>query len=338
MANYPLQTSRNQKGYISANEFHRFCNAVVPLARLPKRVFTSDESLTAEIELANFSDARLPHCVVVWKLTGKNGKKIADGELPARDAAIGNGIALGKISVALQNISAPQQCKLVVGIAGTKFENDWDVWIYPAQLPEATGDVLVTAKFDDAAKQKLNAGGKVLLTLPGKSVRNFDIAPVKLGFSSIFWNTAWTARQAPTTLGIVCDPQHPALAEFPTDSFSNWQWWYLIHGAGALRLDLLPPDISPVVRVIDDWFTARSLGLIVEAKVGAGKIMVCGFDLTNGAGDPVSRQMRTSLLHYMNSGKFTPAASASQEQILNLIASARGTLMSGAQAAASSAQ
>ena len=80
--------------------------------------------------------------------------------------------------------------------------------------------------------------------------------------------------QAPTTLGILCDPKNPALAKFPTDFCSDWQWWYLLHDAGALRLDLLPPNISPVVRVIDDWITARPLGLTVEAKCGAGKIMI----------------------------------------------------------------
>ena len=32
------------------------------------------------------------------------------------------------------------------------------------------------------------------------------------GFSSIFWNTAWTHHQAPHTLGILCDPRGPAFA------------------------------------------------------------------------------------------------------------------------------
>ncbi len=44
----------DDKGYVTAAEFSRFCNAVVPLARLDKRVFTTDEPLTAELEVANF--------------------------------------------------------------------------------------------------------------------------------------------------------------------------------------------------------------------------------------------------------------------------------------------
>jgi hypothetical protein len=194
---------------------------------------------------------------------------------------VDNGIALGRVAVDLKNAPAPEQYKLLIGIAGTKFENDLDIWVYPAQPETEPADVLLTSQFDKTARKVLQSGGKVLPTLPGKNVRNFDHHPVRLGFSSIFWNTAWTDRQAPTTLGILCDLKHPAQAEFPTDGWSNWQWWYLIHRAAALRLDGWPSDAQPIVRVIDDWVTARSLGLIVEAQVGAGKIVVCGFDLTD---------------------------------------------------------
>ena len=205
-------------------------------------------------------------------------------------------------------------------VRGTDFENDWDIWVYPAKPAiEPPQDILVTAQFDDAAQKHLAAGGKVLLTIPGKQVHNFATAPVKLGFSSIFWNTAWTGRQAPTTLGILCDPKHPALAGFPTEFHSNWQWWYLIHRAGALRLDLLPKGTEPIVRVIDDWVTARPLGLVVEGKVGAGKVIICGFDLTRDADDPVSRQMRASLLSYMNSPKFAPKTELKSAEIESLI-------------------
>jgi len=154
-------------------------------------------------------------------------------------------------------------------------------------------------------------------------VRNYDTDSVKLGFSSIFWNTAWTSRQAPTTLGILCDPNNPALAEFPTDYFSDWNWWYLIHRAGALRLDLLPHGLDPIVRIIDDWVTTHPLGLIVEGRVGHGKIVICGFDLTGDAPtDPVSRQMRTSLVDYLDSTNCQPTVELSPNQIRSLMVDA----------------
>ena len=308
-----------EKGYVTAADYHRFCNATVPLARLPKRVFTTDESLTATIEVAHFGPAPMENAVVEWKLMAGQGITYARGNLPAKTIPVGDNVALGSAMVDFKNLQAPAKCKLVASLRGTGFANDWDVWVYPAQAAaEVPAEVLVTAQFDDAAQARLRAGGKVLLTLPGEQVRDFDHLPVKLGFSSIFWNTAWTARQAPTTLGILCDPKHPALAQFPTESHSNWQWWYLVCRAGALRLDLLPPGTEPLVRIIDDWFTARPLGLIVEGRVGRGKLVVCGFDLTRDSDDPVSRQMRLSLTGYLNSKNCQPAVEFTVEQIVNL--------------------
>jgi hypothetical protein len=308
------------KGYVTAREYSRFCNHTVALARLSKRVFTADEKLEAQLEIAHFGAAPLHAAAPAWKLITKDGTVCASGELPPRDVPVGNGTQLGSVSVDLSAVRAPARCKLLLALAGTAFENDWDLWVYPAHTanPPPT-EVLVTSRFDDGAQRRLQAGGKVLLTIPGKQVRNFDSVPVALGFSSIFWNTAWTHRQAPTTLGILCDPRDPALAEFPTEYHSNWQWWYLIHRAGALRLDLLPHNVQPIVRVIDDWFTARPLALILEGKVGAGKIIVCGFDLTNDADDPVSQQMRASLVDYMASKKFQPSAEFSVDQVRSLI-------------------
>jgi hypothetical protein len=327
------------KGYVTAAEYRRFCNATVPLARLPKRVFTNGETLSATLEVAHYGAAPLTNTVLEWKLTDGRAKILARGELTRTASPRANLVAFGNVSVDLRRLVSPAQCKLVAKVRGTDFENDWDLWVYPAPTGNESGAVLITASFDDSARARLAAGGNVLLTIPGERVRNFEKDPVALGFSGIFWNTAWTKRQPPTTLGIRCDPKHPAFADFPTDFHSNWQWWYLLHRAGALRLDLLPRDVKPIVRVIDDWVTARPLGLMVEGRVGPGKVIVCGFDLTEAAlNDPVSRQLRHSLLAYMHSKKFQPATRLSEAQIAALIAEPRPNALRAAKAKADSEQ
>jgi hypothetical protein len=179
---------------------------------------------------------------------------------------------------------------------------------------------MVAEDLNDAAVTALKAGGKVLLLIPPNWVKNDASAKVELGFSSIFWNTAWTHRQAPTTLGILCDPRHPALAAFPTDYHSNWQWWYLISQAGAMFLDDLPKELKPTVQVIDDWVTSRKLGLVFEARMGGGKLLVCSIDLRrNLEHNPVARQMLHSLLCYMNSSSFKPAVALSPVEVRSLM-------------------
>jgi hypothetical protein len=149
---------------------------------------------------------------------------------------------------------------------------------------------------------------------------------VALGFSSIFWNTAWTRRQPPHTLGILCDPGHPALDGFPTESHSDWQWWYLVSRAGAMILDGLPKDLRPTVQVIDDWFTNRRLALVFEARVGKGRLLVTSIDLTTGLDqNVVARQMRRSLLDYMAGDRFNPTVELTPAQVRGLLTDDAGT-------------
>ena len=132
----------------------------------------------------------------------------------------------------------------------------------------------VTERLDDAALTHLGTGGKALLLLPAQSVNT----PVEIGFSSVFWNTAWTRNQPPHTLGILCDPKHPVFADFPTEYHSNWQWWELIHNSAAMVLDGLPPQLRPLVQPIDTWFENRRLGLLFEAILNGGRLLVCSTD------------------------------------------------------------
>jgi hypothetical protein len=319
----------DEKGYITAGEFHRFCNSTVPLARLGKRVFTNNENLRADIEVAHFGPAPLENASVSWSLRSESGEIEADGQLNPGTIPVGNGIALGSLNVPLQTVRAPAKHKLVVRIASNEkssagpadaYENDWDVWVYPAAIESGKPSGIVVAhNLTDEALSTLEAGGKVLLEIPPRGVRGDRLGKVALGFSSIFWNTAWTQRQAPHTLGILCDPAHPAFAEFPTDYHSNWQWCYLVSRAGAMILDDLPTELSPMIQAIDDWVTNRKLGLVFEAKMGQGKLLVCSIDLENDLDtNPVARQLRYSLLRYMAGSHFKPAVTLTPDQIRTL--------------------
>lgn len=149
-----------------------------------------------------------------------------------------------------------------------------------------------------------------MLTLKQGSVLPEMGGDVAIGFSTIFWNTAWTNSQPPVTMGILCDPENPALSSFPTQEFSNYQWWDAMSHSSAINLNKVGKGLQPIVRVIDDWVTARSLGLIFECKVGKGKLVVSGVDLiSSNENRPEARQLLFSLKKYMGQGNFDPAQS-----------------------------
>jgi len=310
------------KGYVTADAFRRFSGATVPLARLDRRVFTTKETLEADLEVAHFGAAPLAGARPFWRLVGDDGRTVARGALAARDVPVDNGVALGRVSLGLAKLAAPGKYRLVVGIEGTSFENDWDVWVYPPRVDTSVpAGVSMVRELDEVAATRLRDGGRVVLLVPPGRVRGDALGQVKLGFSSIFWNTAWTSRQAPHTLGVLLDPKHPALAAFPTEGHSNWQWWHLVSRAGAMILDGLPRELRPTVQVIDDWFTNRRLGLVFEARVGKGRLLVTSIDLQTGVEEsPLARQMRHSLLRYAASDRFAPEVEVTADAIRALAA------------------
>ncbi|MFH1496771.1 MAG: sugar-binding domain-containing protein [Verrucomicrobiota bacterium] len=315
------------KGYVTASEYRRFCDVTVLLARLAKRVFTTDETFTAAIEVAHFGASPIKSVSTFWRLVSDDGHILASGELPAATIPVDNGTPLGAIALDLADIPAPQRCKLVVSLADGRTENDWDLWIYPPKVNGAAPPgVTVVERLDETACAALAAGERVLWLIPPGDVANDPKRPITPGFSPIFWNTSWTTNQPPTTLGILCDPQAPALAEFPTDAHSNWQWWYVVTRATPMILDHLPASLRPVVQVIDDWFANRKLGLVFEARVGPGRLLACSIDLTDredasGSVNPVIRQLRASLLRYAASDDFDPKTTLAIDQARAVIRS-----------------
>jgi hypothetical protein len=111
---------------------------------------------------------------------------------------------------------------------------------------------------------------------------------------------------APGTLGILCDPRSPALAEFPTEFHSNWQWWHLVKNSRPVILDETPATYRPLVQVIDNFERNHKLGLVFETKVGRGALLVCAIDLPGHQDKPEARQLLHSLLRYVGSDRFAP--------------------------------
>ncbi len=308
-----------EKGYISPEEYSQFCNSTVPLVRMEKFIWQNNETLRAAVEVAHFGEKPLENCTPEWRITDESGNEIQKGNV--RPANIQNGklTKLGEISVPLQFAEKPQ--KLLLEVKIDRFSNHWDFWVYPAVKQPVPGieKILMTQQLDDKAKKHLDNGGTVLLTL-----KKGDVAPeaggtIKTGFSSIFWNTAWTAGQGPHTLGILVNPEHPVFSEFPTEFHSNWQWWDAMNHGQAMNLAAIDPKIQPLIRVIDDWFTNRPLALAFEAKVGKGKILVCSIDLvTDLQKRPEARQLLYSVQKYMADNDFNPVKEFDFEKLAKL--------------------
>jgi hypothetical protein len=306
----------DSKGYITPAEFRRFYNTTVPLARMAKRVWTSDETFRVDLEVAHFGPAPLENAVASWKLLDTKGTVLAGEELPRRTLPVDRGITLGNVTVELGRFAAPAQLKFVVGLRETAFENDWTFWLYPSKAPPvSSSNILIATALDEQVLGRLDAGGKVLLL-----ASKLSSAHPRGSFTPVFWNRQWFPSQACQTLGLLCDPRHPALARFPTDYHSDWQWEDILTQSRGMILDDLPAALRPIVQVIDDWNTNRKLGLVFECRVGSGKLIVCSADLDKNLDQrPAARQLRASLVDYLSSDDFNPKVEVTQDDLARML-------------------
>lgn len=220
--------------------------------------------------------------------------------------------ALGKIETPLAKATAPARLTLSVALPGTPIANDWNLWVYPAQVDTAPGDVVIATAWDSASSAALDEGKSVLLLASPKGLAKFA-KPSGRGwfppplFTTVYWSPLWCPEYGDSTMGILCDPKHPALARFPTAMHTDWQWYEPLSGSVAMVLDDLPAGLRPIIAMVDNFTKNRRLGLVFEAQVGKGKLMVSSIDLQKDIDKRlVSRQLRASLLAYMRSDAFRP--------------------------------
>lgn len=298
--------SRQGRGYVTPEEFRRFCSPVVPLVRIPKFVYHNNESFNVEIEIANFSEGIINNAHPVWQLKDKSGKMIASGKLPETDIPIGNCISLGKVTYPLNQFSKAKKLHFSVSIAGTSYKNGWNIWVYPDKNISSadSSQIYYCHQLDKKAEDILKKGGKVFLLCAGRVEMGKNIS---MHFLPVFWNTSWFNMRPPHTTGIYLDPKNPAFRYFPTEDFSDFQWWSIVNKQQVMWLKNFPDSFRPIVQPIDTWFKDRRLGLIFDAKVDNGKLMVCSADISSDLKNrPAARQLLYSLTRYMESKSFNP--------------------------------
>jgi len=307
------------KGYITPEEFRMFCNTTVPLARMQKLIYRNSEAFKATVEIAHFGEKPIEKAGIICQVTNEKGDTIHKEIFTKDRIEIGNCSQIGLYQMDLSDLKKAQKLTFEVRLANTAYKNHWDFWVYPAIQEAKIGKVLITDKLDKNAEAVLSKGGSVLLLNCGKVGKEMG-AKVAIGFSTIFWNTAWTKNQPPHTLGILCDPKHPVFNDFPTEFHSNWQWWDPVSHAQAMILDGFPANLKPLIQPIDTWFENRRLALAFEAKAEGGRIIVCSIDLQKISEDRlVSKQLLISLLNYMNSESFNPDIKVEIRKIKDLM-------------------
>lgn len=301
----------DSKGLISAEEFRQFSAPVVPLLRFSKAAYTNNELFTASLDVSNYSETNLKDQEIEWSISD-NTAVIASGSTKAA-IAIGYNHKILDLNESLQKVSKASKLIIKVNLKGTNYKNQWNIWVYPQKQAIDYGKVVYTRNLDEAYKQ-LKAGKTVLLNPDWKKLKGIEGK-----FVPVFWSPVHFPKQA-GTMGVLCNPAHNALADFPTDMNTDWQWWDLTVNSTTLITDNIIGG-KPIVEMVDNFANNRKLASLYEGSINSGKLIIASFDLTGDLDKrPVAKQMLISILNYMNSTSFNPEVIKNPEVLKTILA------------------
>lgn len=298
------------KGLVTPEKYRESCAPVVMLARLPKRIFSPSETLSARMEVYQFGPKDIRSGHIKWWLADKDGKQIESGRLSHGKIVRGGVDSVGMVRVPLDKISQIGKYTLHASLGDV--HNEWDFWVYPdnrvVNLPE--NGALFGAGSDaskcrwttswEQARKLLTQGERVLFIPDVKKVKGR-----KTHFASHFWNPIMF-NWDPMIVGTLICNAHPAFRDFPTSYYADWQWWDILNNALAVDLTDLR-ILTPVIQSIDTYEVNRKLGIAFEAKVGTGCLFVLNLDIAKDLEErPATCQLLRSVMNYVTSFDFQP--------------------------------
>ena len=314
-----LDAFMESKGLISPEEWRMFCSDCVLLAQFPSYVCITGEMLAAKVSMRCATPAFPEHNIIEWLLVAENGETLGEGNFTLAKAEVGLN-EVGSIFCRMpEEVQRPMRMHLVLSVRDTDVCNAYDLMLYPAiAMPELAdhGTLCVTEELDKAL-QTLENGGAVLF-LPTETAQAIE------GFyCTDFWCYPmfrdicnWMKKPvAVGTMGLCIQADHPALSAFPTQEYSTPQWYDIVSAADCAILDDTAQTMTPIVQMIDNFERNHKLGIVWEAKVGAGRLLVCTSRLSRIAMRPEVRWFAKSLLDYAASEEFAPEQKMTPAQL-----------------------
>ena len=332
-----LDAFMESKGITTPEEWRQWCSPVVPLLEMKKFCFEDGEKIQAKVKVANYGGASLKGKKLKWHLAEDEGVlNIFSYDEGLVDVGELNGVF---------HVQKPTKLLLTLNIEGTEARNSYELWVYPKKALEKKG-IIIARDLNLEVVKVLEKGGKVLwmptvsshfvaaddkaLQSDNKVLQSDNATPYTVGglFQTDYWNYRMfkticennKKKVSPGTLGILTNPEHPIFKGFPTEMHTNWQWFPVIKESHPLVLDNFSKDYRPIVQVIDNIERNHKLGLVMEWKVGAGKLLVCMSDLEKAAQYPEGKAFYQSVIDYMRSASFNPSFEITVDELKKKLA------------------
>ncbi|HLY59357.1 MAG TPA: glycoside hydrolase family 2 TIM barrel-domain containing protein [Terriglobia bacterium] len=299
------------------------------IARADKRNFTSGQKAQAEIYFSHYGGEDLAGATVTWQIEGTQlNSTFALPPVPVASAA-----KVGDAQFVVPYVGKPTEARLKVRVvAGGKIISEDSTglpfYFFPSphpEIPPAVGfhdpggrlrrlvaemhdrgyqepsgaetyPVLIASMFDEEVKKNLRAGGRVILIAGDKQTiaPGLEVLPRTADNLDGNWISSflWIRKDR--------DP-------FKQIGFSTMAGFETISVTPATVLKGVPPDnFDDVLSGMFYGWIHSNVGTLVQARYGAGKLIICTFSLSASYGsDPYATTFLDTLVNYAVSN-FTP--------------------------------
>ncbi|SHI58843.1 Glycosyl hydrolases family 2, TIM barrel domain [Arenibacter nanhaiticus] len=320
-----LDAHWDSKGITSPEKFKQHFDETVPLLRMKKFVWETDETFEASAQISHYGQFTIKEGTIIAKILTKKGTVLKEEKWSITNLESGSLTDIGSFKFPLKSIDRAQQLTISLALENSHFKNTWDIWVYPSQLPNTDeSEIYFTHSLDSKAMKALEKGRKVMLFANQLGTEKNSVG---LNFYPLYWSLTFFPGQGKTNIGLLIQNEHPAFDNFPTSYHSDWQWEAIMGASKAFILNTTPKEYKPIVQVVDDFHRNNKEGVVFEFGVGKGKLLVCGFDIASND-SPVAKQLQYSLEEYIKSNAFNPKLAVDNaflEELFPLIPKAEET-------------
>jgi hypothetical protein len=233
-------------------------------------------------------------------------KEIRFGEIPR-----GAITELYKVSFRMPKCEKPMSLTLTVQLSGgdTDCENRWEIYVFPKTLaPSAKAienqNVTVTEDCEGTALWQALASGRRVVLLGTGPFATDDVS----------WQIALAGRTNGHLATVIAD--HPVFEDFPHAGYCGRQFESMLNESKSVVLEVDGIPHEPILDIASSYKNARREAMMVEYRVGRGKILICSLHLSES--DPAATWLKNRILTYAMGETFDPVQALTEAQFAAL--------------------
>ena len=282
-----LNAFMESKGLISAKEWRNYCSDSVILAEFGDYCVESGSAFTWKTALSHYRFTQPAD--EDWQIDYEmylNGERIQNGRVTLLQS--GCGLLEGEQTTCqLPQLEQPSVMELWMSLKQTDAQKSYRLWLYPnnrdfvlteGKITDASGrkEAYVT-RSKEQAQQYFAQGKRVLL------IEENPAEWIQGMYCTDFWNfpmfrsiSESKGVEIPVgTLGLLIRNTHPALSQFPSETYTTPQWYPIIEHSKCAKLPRWNRMADrPLVQVIDNVERNERLGILYEQKNDVGGLLL----------------------------------------------------------------